>query len=66
LKPGQAEGGVLLEEDRNPFKMTRNPSNSSRKGSMKSSLLRGSEVEGSQSLIQNIFSDTSKIHLLSG
>jgi len=66
LKPREAEGGVLLEEDRNPFKMTRNPSNSSRKASMKSSLLRGSEVEGSQSLVQHIFSDTSKVHILSG
>jgi hypothetical protein len=56
----------LLEEDRNPFKLTRNPSNSSRKGSMKSSLLRGSEVEGSQSVVHHIFSDTSKVHLLSG
>ena len=70
LKPKeavQAESVVLLEEDRNPFKLTRNPSQSSRKASMKSSLLRSaSEFGDTQNMAQQIFGDTSKVHLLSG
>lgn len=68
LKPREAEGAlVLLEEDRNPFKMTRNSSQATLKASMKGSLLRtGIEVGDSQNIAQQIFGDTSKVHLLSG
>ena len=70
LKPketsGQPESVILLEEDRNPFKMTRGPSQTSRKASMKNSLLKsGSDVGDAQNIVHQIFADTAKVHLLS-